>query len=195
MIQPFLHKSSDLLNKFSTGDGLQKKVALGSIWLGGANGVEQVLRLLRNMILARLLAPEAFGIMATVMSAVIVAEAFSEVGLTQSVIQNKKGSDQRFLNIIWWLASLRGILLYATAFFAAPLISHIIKCINKPQTSCPAKGFKVCKLDPCYAGGWYFGGYIYNHTCFLYPKCLGLGVWIYSRSFIPTASIFYFLSI
>jgi O-antigen/teichoic acid export membrane protein len=129
MIQPFLHKSLDLLNKFSSGGGLQKKAARGSIWLGGASGVEQALRLLRNMILARLLAPEAFGIMATVMAAVAVTEAFAEVGLASSVIQNKKGADQGFLNIIWWLASLRGISLYAIAFLAAPLISQFF---NKP---------------------------------------------------------------
>ena len=145
MIQPFINKSLALFTKFSSGDGLQKRAARGGMWLGGANGVEQALRLLRNMILARLLAPEAFGIMATVMAAVAVTEAFAEVGLTQSVIQNKKGADQGFLNIIWWMASLRGISLYAIAFLSAPLISQFF---NKPELEILLRvGFLVILLN------------------------------------------------
>jgi O-antigen/teichoic acid export membrane protein len=78
------------------------------------------------MILARLLAPDAFGLMATIMATAATAEAFAEVGLTQSIIQNKRGADKEFLNIIWWLASLRAIALYMVAYFATPFISNFL---------------------------------------------------------------------
>jgi PST family polysaccharide transporter len=83
---------------------------------------ENLSRFIRNIILARLLAPEAFGLVATALAAVAVMEAFSEVGFGQSVIQNKDGDKREFLNIIWWLSSLRGLTLYVIGYFTAPVI-------------------------------------------------------------------------
>ena len=102
----------------------------GSILMAGSF-VENGLRFIRNIILARLLAPEAFGLMATVLASVAVIEAFSEVGLRQSVIQNKNGSKEGFLNITWWIASVRGFALFAIGFFAAPFICDFY---GKPES-------------------------------------------------------------
>lgn len=92
---------------------------------------ENGLRFLRNIILARLLAPEAFGLMAMVLASVAVIEAFSEVGLRQSVIQNRNGADEGFLNITWWLSSMRGLFLFAIGFLAAPFICDFY---GKPES-------------------------------------------------------------
>ena len=100
---------------------LGRSVRAGSILTLGSLA-ENILRFIRNIILSRLLAPEAFGLMATVLASVAVVEVFTEVGLKQSVIQNKKGAEASFLNIIWWISSLRGIALYVISFFIAPLI-------------------------------------------------------------------------
>ena len=102
----------------------------GSILMAGSF-VENGLRFIRNIILARLLPPEAFGLMATVLASVAVIEAFSEVGLRQSVIQNKNGSKEGFLNITWWIASVRGFALFAIGFFAAPFICDFY---GKPES-------------------------------------------------------------
>lgn len=85
--------------------------------------VENLGRFARNIILARLIAPEAFGIMATVIASVAVIEAITQVGLRQSTIQNKNGGEEGFLNAVWWISSLRGLALYLIAFFASPFIS------------------------------------------------------------------------
>ena len=89
--------------------------------------VDNILRFVRNIILARLLAPDAFGLMATVIAIVAVMETFTSVGLRQSVIQNKKGADEDFLNVVWWFSSLRGLILYGIAYLAAPFISGFYK--------------------------------------------------------------------
>lgn len=101
-----------------------KSIRAGSI-LASASVVENILRFIRNLILARLLAPDAFGLMATVIAGVAMLEAFSEVGLRQSIIQNKKGSEHEYLNIIWWLSTIRGLTIYCIAWFAAPLIAEL----------------------------------------------------------------------
>jgi O-antigen/teichoic acid export membrane protein len=112
---------SDISKLFNSQDLLSRGLRAGSILTLGSFA-ENILRFIRNVILARLLAPEAFGLMATVLASVAVVEVFSEVGLRQSVIQNKKGTDESFLNIIWWISSLRGIALYIIGYFIAPFI-------------------------------------------------------------------------
>lgn len=108
-----LLKSNSLTAKFAKGGGI---LAMGSF-------VENLLRFARNMILARILAPEAFGLMATVISSVSVLEALTQVGLRQSTIQNKNSSNDEFLNAVWWISALRGTVIYVMAFIASPYIS------------------------------------------------------------------------
>ena len=113
-------------------DTLFSKSLRGGGILASASGIENILRFVRNIILARILAPEAFGLMATVIAAVAMLEAFSEVGLRQSIIQNRKGSEKEFLNIIWWLSVIRGSFIYCIAYFAAPFIAEFF---SRPETT------------------------------------------------------------
>lgn len=124
-----------LLNKFRTlfkSDSLRGRILQGGGVLTIGSFAENLLRFIRNIILARLLAPDAFGLMATIMATAAAAEAFAEVGLTQSIIQNKKGADKEFLNVIWWFSAFRGIILYFIVFFAAPFIADFL---NKPEAT------------------------------------------------------------
>jgi O-antigen/teichoic acid export membrane protein len=75
------------------------------------------------MILARLLAPDDFGLMAIVLTASVLLQALSDVGVRQSVIQNKRGLEYEYLNMAWWLQAVRGLALFVMGFVLAPLIS------------------------------------------------------------------------
>jgi len=75
------------------------------------------------MLLTRLLAPEAFGTMAIVMSISTAAESFTQIGLREALIQNPKGHDKNYVNAAWWLAVGRGVVLYLLAFAVAPSIA------------------------------------------------------------------------
>lgn len=110
---------------------LERSIRGGSILTAGSLS-ENLLRFIRNIILAKLLAPEAFGLMATIVATVAAAEAFAEVGLGQSIIQNKKGADKEFLNVIWWFSAFRAVILYVIAFFTAPFIADFL---NKPEST------------------------------------------------------------
>jgi lipopolysaccharide exporter len=109
------------------GDSLKKRSARGVMVLATGTIVERFLRLLRNMILARLLAPDDFGLMAIVLAASLAFEAFADVGVKQSVIQNKRGAEEEYLNVAWWFQSVRGLVLFLVAFLAAPLISSFYR--------------------------------------------------------------------
>ena len=118
-----IDKLKGMVNEIRTGDSLKNRSARGAIWLGGANGFEHGIRFLRNMILTRLIAPEAFGVMAIILAVDKIFESFTEVGVKQAIIQNPSGEDKTYLNGAWWLAFLRGTLLYTIGYIGAPALA------------------------------------------------------------------------
>jgi O-antigen/teichoic acid export membrane protein len=107
-----------------TGEALRAKAMRGGAWLGGGSVAEQAMRLGRNMILTRLLAPSAFGAMAIVMSSSAIVGALTEVGVRQAVIQNPRGHEKEYLDAGWWLGLGRALITYLIIFAMAPLVAH-----------------------------------------------------------------------
>lgn len=68
----------------------------GAVALGGF-GAAQGLRLASNLIMTRLLAPDAFGLMALVLSIEILIGMLSDLGLDASIVRSKSGDDPAFL--------------------------------------------------------------------------------------------------
>lgn len=124
---------------------LKGKVILSGGALAFGSLTENIFRFVRNIILVRILLPEAFGLMALVMVSVQAIEAFAEVGLRQSLIQNKNGGEPSFLNITWFLSGARGLILYAIAFLISPFIADFY---NKPELLLVLRiGFLVILLN------------------------------------------------
>jgi O-antigen/teichoic acid export membrane protein len=103
--------------------GLRGRIFRGGAWLGVGSASEQGIRFLRNIILARLLAPSAFGTMAIVMSAAALLQAFTELGVREALIQNPRGSEKEYVNAAWWMAMSRSVSIYAVLFAAAPWVA------------------------------------------------------------------------
>lgn len=80
-------------------------------WLVGGNISSQLLRLGSNLILTRLLVPEAFGLVAAVNTLYFALVMFSDLGVWQSVVKSERGTDPRFLGTAWTVQLLRGGLL------------------------------------------------------------------------------------
>jgi len=92
--------------------GLKGKALRGSIWTLVGYGGAQVLRLLSNLVLTRLLVPEAFGLMALVGVFMQGLAMFSDIGIGPSIIQNKRGDELAFLNTAWTIQVIRGFFLW-----------------------------------------------------------------------------------
>lgn len=105
--------------------GLKAKAIRGSFWTLISIGGKQSIRLLSNIILTRILFPEAFGIMALVNAFMYGLQMFSDLGTGASIIQNKKGDDERFLNTAWTLQVARGGLLFCCACLLAWPIAQL----------------------------------------------------------------------
>lgn len=82
-----------------------------SIWAILGFGAAQVLRLATNLILTRLLLPEAFGLMALATIAIQGLSFVTDIGITASIIQNKRGNTSGFLNTAWIIGIIRGLLI------------------------------------------------------------------------------------
>jgi lipopolysaccharide exporter len=104
-------------------EGLRAKAIFGGAWLGGGSVAEQGLRFARNMVLARLLAPEAFGTMAIVISSASMVDTLTDVGMKGAIIQNARGGEDTYLNASWWLGMGRAVGTYLLIFALAPWIS------------------------------------------------------------------------
>lgn len=117
-----------------------KQLAIrGAIWTTIGHGSNQVLRLGGNLILTRLLFPEAFGLMALVQTFMIGLEMFSDIGIFPSIIQNKRGDDPAFLNTAWTIQMFRGFMLWLCAcliawpvaqFFREPMLVQLLPAVG-----------------------------------------------------------------
>lgn len=75
-------------------------------------GVSIILRLASNLILTRLLEPQAFGLMALLTTVQVVLSLLSEVGLSQAVVMSPNGDNPKFLNTVFTLQAVRGLILW-----------------------------------------------------------------------------------
>ncbi|MBN8842307.1 MAG: oligosaccharide flippase family protein [Sphingomonadales bacterium] len=103
------------LNEFLKGDGTRARALRSSAILVFGFGSSNVLRLASNLVLARLLFPEAFGLMSLVYVFLTGLAMFSDLGLNLSIIQNKRGEEPEFLNTAWTLQIIRGVILWLCA--------------------------------------------------------------------------------
>lgn len=104
------------------GDGLKALAIRGSAWTVLGYGGGQALRLASNIILTRLLFPEAFGLMALVAVFMQGLTMFSDVGIGPSIIRTKRGEDTDFLNSAWTVQIMRGAILWlGCCAFAWPI--------------------------------------------------------------------------
>jgi lipopolysaccharide exporter len=113
-------------------DGLRAKAFRGGAWLGAGSVAEQAARFARNMLLARILAPEAFGTMAIVLSSASLVDTLTDVGTKAAIIHNPRGGKDAYLNASWWLGMGRAIFSYFLIFAMAPWISRFY---GRPELS------------------------------------------------------------
>jgi len=81
-------------------------------WIVSEHGIGQMLRFAGNLVLTRLLAPDMFGVMAIAHVVISGMTMFSDIGLELNVIRSKRGNDPVFLDTVWTIQILRGLLLF-----------------------------------------------------------------------------------
>jgi O-antigen/teichoic acid export membrane protein len=92
---------------------------------GGTQGIQFIVQI----VLARLLIPEDYGIIALVTIFIIIANVFVQSGFNTALIQKKDANEADFSSV-FYLSLFVASLLYVILFFAAPIIAAFY---DKPQ--------------------------------------------------------------
>ena len=115
--------------------GIVARALRGSAITAAAYAGSQALRLASNLILARLLFPEAFGLMALVSVVLVGLQMFSDMGVSPAIARSARGDDPAFLDTAWTLQIGRGVVLWLGAsalawpmanFYDAPALHLLI---------------------------------------------------------------------
>jgi O-antigen/teichoic acid export membrane protein len=100
-------------------------------WVLASQGGNHFLRLLTSILLTRLLAPDAFGLIAIAMTFITAINMVSDLGLRQIIVTSKHSGSPLFLDTVWSLQIIRGLLIFIVAsvgaialFFSSPWLSH-----------------------------------------------------------------------
>jgi O-antigen/teichoic acid export membrane protein len=129
---------------------LRTRVLRASAWTFGGHLTGQLLRLVSNLIMTRLLVPEMFGVMALANVIMVGLQLFCDVGLSQSIVQSPRGNDPTYLNTVWTVQILRGVLIWLAALaiglatgllgmvqwlpagtvYADPVLPHVITALS-----------------------------------------------------------------
>jgi O-antigen/teichoic acid export membrane protein len=96
-------------------DSLRAKALSGTVWTIAAYAIAMVLRLGSNVILTHLLAPQLFGLMTLLTTAITGLTLFSDLGLNPNIVRSSRGDDPEFLNTAWTMQVTRGIGLWICA--------------------------------------------------------------------------------
>lgn len=86
-------------------------------WSVFGHGFDQIVRLMSNLILTRLLAPEMFGVMVVANIFLIAVSLLFDCGLGPSVIcrnEETEKKQQNFLNTVWSIQIIRGFIICFT---------------------------------------------------------------------------------
>ncbi|TQI71951.1 O-antigen/teichoic acid export membrane protein [Gramella sp. Hel_I_59] len=102
---------------------LKKKTLTGLGWSSAGNLVGQAMQFVVSIILARLLMPEDFGLMAMVLVFTSLAQVFMNFGFGSALIQDKNAAQEDF-STIFYLNVAIGIVLFIITFLISDLVAQ-----------------------------------------------------------------------
>lgn len=125
---------------------LNNKVVNATKWSAFAEIIGKLVGPITTMVLARVLTPEAFGVVTTLTMIIAFAEIFTDAGFQRYIIQHEFKSDEdkdKSINVAFWSNLIMSLLLWGLiAVFAEPLatlvgnpglgIVLIVACVSIP---------------------------------------------------------------
>ncbi|PKL39685.1 MAG: hypothetical protein CVV44_05540 [Spirochaetae bacterium HGW-Spirochaetae-1] len=113
-----------------------------AFWSIAGKGAGNVIRIAGNLVLTRILFPEAFGMIAIANVVIMMISLFADTGVSLAVIQNPRGAEKEFLDTSWIVSIVRGIILWfvvsalawpAALFYKEPQLTWILLIMASSQ--------------------------------------------------------------
>jgi len=105
---------------------IKSQVLSGLFWKLMERGGTQGIQFIVQIVLARLLLPEDFGVIALITIFMAIAGVFVQSGFSTALIQ-KKNTDAMDFSSVFYLSLLVAALLYVVLFFTAPFIADFYR--------------------------------------------------------------------
>ena len=125
LITDLLKNLKQLLASGTDRQSLADRATRSGVWIGGGFIFQRGLQFASNLILTRILFPEAFGLMALCTVFLVGLAMFSDLGLKPAIIRDARGDDPVFLNTAWTIQVIRGLVLFISGCLLAFPISII----------------------------------------------------------------------
>jgi O-antigen/teichoic acid export membrane protein len=98
----------------------------GVAWSTGGGVLSQVLQFAVGIVLARLLGPEAFGLIGMAMVVTGIAQLVGEAGLGPVIVQRREVSPS-LLSTVFWFGLGLGLVEFVLLWFAAPSVAALLR--------------------------------------------------------------------
>lgn len=128
---------------------INSKVKTATLWSAMAEVIAKLIAPITSMVLARLLTPDAFGVVATLHMIIAFADIFTDAGFQKYVIQHEfkdEADKDKSVNVAFWSNLILSLIIWGLiAIFNAPLaelvgsagLGHvlIVACVAIPISS------------------------------------------------------------
>lgn len=111
------------------GNSLQQETAIATRWSAVTEVASRLILPLVNMVLARLLTPDAFGVVATVTMIVSFAEILADAGFQKYIIQHKFDSEEELnqsTDVAFWTNIAISIVLWVIIFVFSDQLASLV---------------------------------------------------------------------
>jgi O-antigen/teichoic acid export membrane protein len=133
---------------------LKKQAVRGSVYILSSQIVLQGIRFISTIVMARLLTPAEFGLIAMIAAVTSFMGQFNELGLSQATIQHEDLKHQQVTNLFWINAAL-GVL---SAILVMALAPAIVWFYHEPR---------LFWLTIALGVGFLFGGFSVQHQALI----------------------------
>lgn len=106
-----------------------KEILLSLFWKFSEKFLTQIVSFIISMLLARILMPAEYGLVAMVNVFLVIANVFATSGFSSALIQ-KKDADEEDFSTIFYCSMFVSVLIYILIYFFAP---HIASFYNAPR--------------------------------------------------------------
>lgn len=110
---------------------LNTKVATATKWSGLTEIAAKLVAPITTMVLARLLTPDAFGVMVTAQMVISFAEIFTDAGFQKYIVQHEfKDDDEKFKStaVAFWSNLIMSLVIWAGISIFANPIARLVGC-------------------------------------------------------------------
>ena len=125
---------------------LKEKAFTSFFWKLFEQGGSSVIQLVVQVVMARILSPEEFGLLAIMVVFVNIGNVFVQSGLNTAIVQASE-ADERDYSTVFWMSLAISLALYAGIFVTAPAVADFYRA---PAIVWPLRGLTVVLLINAY---------------------------------------------